>query len=80
MKATSIQREEFESRKNRISNPAGNFDKGGRWYPSEQERASCCSSVRAPSRTFPYSCLTHCRTLKHIVTRDAEREAASIEK
>lgn len=62
----------FESRKNRDSHPQGKFDKGGRWYPSDAEIASCCDRVRSPSRAHPYSCLVHCRTRKHIQTWYAE--------
>lgn len=50
----------------RQSHPDGSTDTGGRWYPSDSERRSCCSSVRAPSRAWPWSYMVHCRTLKHV--------------
>lgn len=56
--------------RDRILNPQGYFDNGGRWYPDTEEQASCCSSVRSPSRTFPYSYLNHCRTMKHIAEKN----------
>jgi hypothetical protein len=49
--------------------PAGQSDKGSRWYPSDCERASCCSSIREPSRAFPWSYYKHCMTKKHIRQR-----------
>jgi hypothetical protein len=58
----------FQSRKARQEDPAGTFDKGGRWYPSETERCDCCDRVRSPSRAYPYSYLLHCRTRTHITT------------
>ena len=59
---------EYILRRDRISHPSGNFDKKGRWYPSEKETASCCSDIRAPSNSFPYSLMIHCRTIKHVAT------------
>lgn len=57
----------FEYRKRRCSHPNGKFDKGKRWYPSEEEECSCCSRIRSPSRAWPYSLLKHCRTKTHIL-------------
>ena len=56
----------YEARQARLSHPAGNFDRGGRWYPGEGERRPCCDEVRSPSRHWPYSLLAHCRSKKHI--------------
>ena len=56
----------FMDRKNRISHPSGKFDNGMRWYPSKEEVCSCCNSIRSPSRSYPYSLLTHCRTAEHV--------------
>lgn len=56
----------FIARRDRTAHPAGSFDKAGRWYPSESETCACCSSVRSPSRSFPYSYMTHCRTMAHV--------------
>lgn len=56
----------FVRRKDRDEHPTGKFDKGGRWYPASQEEQICCSDVRSPSRSWPYSLMLHCRTAKHI--------------
>lgn len=53
--------------------PSGQTDKGGRWYPDEDEKASCCEKVRYPSRSFPWSLWKHCHTAKHIRTLIQER-------
>lgn len=57
---------EFVARKLKLRHPNGTFDDGGRFYPSEQEWRDCCADIRAPSRAFPYSLMTHCRTAKHL--------------
>lgn len=57
---------EYISRRDRITNPDGKFDKQGRFYPSDNERCSCCNVVRSPSKRFPYSYMVHCRTITHI--------------
>ena len=57
---------EFIARRDRMSHPAGSFDKAGRWYPSSTEHCDCCDSVRGPSRAYPYSYMTHCRTMAHV--------------
>jgi len=54
-------------RKNRILHPNGRFDRGGRWYPKDEEDQECCSHIRSPSRDFPYSLMTHCRSRAHIM-------------
>lgn len=56
----------YKLRQSRKLHPNGYFDKGGRWYPHDDERRPCCDSIRHPSRRFPYSLLTHCRTKRHI--------------
>lgn len=53
-------------RKERKDHPDGEFDKGGRFYPSDDEHRKCCDRVRSPSRSYPYSLMTHCRTITHI--------------
>lgn len=58
--------EEYISRRDRMSHPSGRQDNGGRWYPSDDERCSCCNSVRSPSRSWPWSYMTHCRTINHV--------------
>jgi hypothetical protein len=57
---------EYRKRRDRQSHPDGRFDSAGRWYPSAPELKECCNSVREPSRGFPYSYMTHCRTAKHV--------------
>lgn len=52
--------------KNRYIHPSGKMDKAGRWYPSEEEWQKCCSSIRSPSRAYPWSLMTHCRTAEHV--------------
>ena len=48
--------------KERVIHPAGNFDKGGRWWAEHDDLIS----VRTPSRSFPFSQMTACRTLKYV--------------
>lgn len=57
---------EFIARRDRTAHPAGKFDNAGRWYPSEHEHCECCNAVRSPSRSYPYSYMTHCRTMAHV--------------
>ncbi len=57
---------EYKDRQSRRTHPAGEFDKGGRWYPSENERQSCCDSIRSPSRAWPMSYNRHCRSAQHV--------------
>lgn len=57
---------EYIKRQSRKSHPIGKFDNGNRWYPSEQEKCPCCANVRTPSRAWPYSYMTHCRTAEHV--------------
>lgn len=49
--------------KNRHSNPNGEFDKQGRFYL--HPKYSCCEDIRCPSRSYPYSEMTHGRTILH---------------
>lgn len=58
--------EEYIARQERRQHPAGKFDKAGRWYPSETEVQDCCRAIRSPSRAYPYSYMTHCRTAEHV--------------
>ncbi len=74
-KATPTQHAQFRARLMGEEHPEGLFDKSGRWYPSDQERSACCAHIRQPSCAHPYSLLRHCRTLRHIMCRDGEREA-----
>jgi hypothetical protein len=71
--------QQYIDHKARTTHPDGKFDSGGRWHPSDQEQQPCCSSIRNPSRAWPYSLLLHCRTAKHIATMH-EVSAAEIRK
>jgi len=61
--------EEYLNRKTRKSHPDGKFDKSRRWYPSDKEACEDCYTVREPSRSFPYSIMTHCRSIGHIAKK-----------
>lgn len=52
--------------KTRNLNPDGRFDSKGRWYPSVYY--SCCRNICSPTKKFPYSLNTHCRSAEHIST------------
>jgi len=64
-KKTQITNALFLLAKNREVNPAGTFDNAGRWYPEDIFYAHM-SSVRSPSRAYPYAYMLHCRTKKFI--------------
>lgn len=55
----------YVARKDRAQHPDGRFDKAGCWYPSADESRPCCRPIREPSRSYPYSLMRHCRTLRH---------------
>jgi hypothetical protein len=46
--------------------PDGRSDNGGRWYPSDTEKCSCCDNIRSPSHAYPWSLYKHCYSMKHI--------------
>ncbi len=48
--------------KERIIHPTGKFDNGGRWYAENSDLISC----RTPSRAWPYSQMSACRTKKYV--------------
>jgi len=57
----------FINRKTRKKHPDGSFENTNRrWHPSETESCECCNSIREPSRRFPFSLMTHCRSVGHI--------------
>jgi hypothetical protein len=56
----------WQARQNRREHPTGKFDKAGRWNPSQAEWQSCCNAIRSPSRAYPYSHMTHCRSVEHV--------------
>ena len=53
----------------RGSRPRGTFDQASRWYPDDDERAKCCSSIYPPSRAYPYTLLKHCFSGKHTAAK-----------
>ncbi len=56
----------YIARRDRTAHPSGKFDNKSRWYPSEAEHCDCCDAIRSPSAKFPFSYMTHCRTLEHV--------------
>jgi hypothetical protein len=58
-------------RRARSGHPDGNVDGAGRWYPSAAESCNCCNAIRQPSRSWPWSLMTHCRTITHIANKYA---------
>ena len=54
--------EVYQQLKSREIHPSGEFDKSGRWYSANQDLIS----VRSPSRSWPYSEMTACRTKKYV--------------
>jgi hypothetical protein len=56
----------YTARRDRQVNPEGSFDGAGRWYPSDREDAGVSSTLRSPSRAWPYSYIIGCRTRKHV--------------
>jgi len=61
--------EEYLNRKERKTHPDGEFDKSSRWYPSDKEACDKCWEVREPSRAYPNSINTHCRSIGHIASK-----------
>ena len=57
---------EYLARQARESHPKGEFDNAQRFYPSQQERQDGCDYIRRPSRTWPFSLMTHCRSIEHV--------------
>jgi len=56
----------YADRKDRAIHPEGSFDGAGRWYPSDREdQDGDGTSVRSPSRAWPYSYMLRCRTRQH---------------
>jgi hypothetical protein len=78
--------QEWLDRRDRKAHPDGKFDNAGRFYPSTDERCDCCKDVRSPSRSYPYSYMTHCRSAEHVANlygkdvRRVRRAAHRIEK
>ena len=58
----------YKARLRGIVYPNGKTGKGNKWHPSDEEQCSCCKSIREPSRAYPWSLMTHCRSKNHIRT------------
>ena len=56
----------YRALQDRVIHPEGEFDKGGRWYPSEKENQGVTDIIRSPSKAYPYSYLVACRSKKHV--------------
>lgn len=54
----------YVKRRDRDEHPAGNTDRGGRWYPNDSENLDT-RYYRSPSREYPWSYMLACRTLAH---------------
>ena len=52
----------YQQLKNRNINPAGTFDSKGRWFSNNADLLN----VREPSKAWPYSQMSACRTLKYV--------------
>ena len=66
--------ETYLKRQSRAEHPDGTFDNAKRWYPSDSEHQDCCRYIRGPSRAFPYSYMTHCRSVGHVAALYGVRE------
>lgn len=58
--------EEYIARRKRMKHPEGKFDNAHRFWPDDDEWCECCDEVRSPSRAFPNSLNSHCRSMNHI--------------
>lgn len=57
---------EFVKKVQELYKPKGSTDRGGRWYPTNNETFECCGSIKSPSRAYPWTYYKHCFTIKHI--------------
>lgn len=55
----------YRRRQARAEHPEGEFDSGGRWYPSARESHGVMHRIRPPSLTHPNSLMLACRSLGH---------------
>lgn len=76
---------EYIARRDRTARPAGRMDDARRWWPAASERCACCDDIRTPSRGWPFSLLTHCRSaehvaaLRHVDKTELKREARRLD-
>lgn len=61
--------------KSRQLHPSGKFDNAGRFWAANDDLID----VRSPSRAYPYSQMTACRTKKYVTKVVAKFEPESIE-
>jgi len=61
--------DEYLSRKSRETHPDGYFEHNRYWYPGEKEACEDCRTIRKPSYKYPYSLMTHCRSMQHIANK-----------
>ena len=61
--------------KDREINPSGYFDDGGRWFSHNADLID----VREPSRAWPYSQLTACRSRKYVAKIAEKHKVQSVE-
>lgn len=67
--------------KDRTIHPDGKFDHQKRWHPDVETESS--SEIREPSRAFPFTKMSHCRTAKYqaqLVGLDHKRIAKVVRK
>jgi len=62
MNNKQIINEVFQELKERNIHPSGGFDNAGRFYAEHQNLIN----VREPSRSFPFSQMSACRTKKYV--------------
>ena len=65
----------YIARRDRRIHPVGTFDNAGRWYPSDAEDCGVSNSHRSPSRSYPYSYMTACRSRRHVAALAAQSPA-----
>lgn len=64
--ALDLAAETYKSRQRKWKRPDGEIDQYGCWYPSADERRSCCDQIEQPTSVNRYALLAHCRTLRHV--------------
>lgn len=62
MLSQEILKEVYQLLQDREIHPSGRFDNGGRFYAVHVDLIN----VRSPSRKWPFSHMTACRTLKYV--------------
>lgn len=57
---------EYLGRRDRARSPAGACYKGGRCFPSDEERQACYVGIRSSSCGWSWSLLKRCSTAEHV--------------